>query len=69
MVHSEPLVSMQRNEPDPNGAEVDPTTKQQHPGSANNADPAWDFGLHLAHAPWLVGDQNRALMIWAVPRS
>ena len=37
-------------------------------GLANNANPAWDFGLHQAHAPWLVGNQNQGPMILAMPR-
>lgn len=68
MVPSEPLVSMQRNKPDPNGAAAGHTTKNQLRGSANNADPAWDFGLHQSQPPGPAGNQNWGLMTWAVPR-
>jgi hypothetical protein len=42
---------------------------EQLTGSANNADPAWDFSLHQADAPRRASDQNRRLMTWAKPRS
>jgi hypothetical protein len=53
----------------PRGAAAGHTMRQQLPGSAHNAVPAWDFSMHQADAARSASNQNQGLMTWAVPRS